>query len=195
MAFDVQPVVLEGEHVRLEPLSAKHAEGLFNCGQQADDWAWMPHGCFSDLAECQRWIDEALAAPDQLAFAIVESAGNQAVGSSRYLTIRPEHRGLEIGWTWLGRDWQGTAVNTETKLLLLQHAFETLAAIRVEFKTDARNERSQKALERIGATREGVFRNHMIVQQGHLRDSVYFSITREDWPRVKAGLLEKLGRA
>jgi RimJ/RimL family protein N-acetyltransferase len=194
MAFDVQPVVLEGEHVRLEPLSAKHAQGLFECGRQGDDWAWMPRGCFADLADCRQWIDEAQATPDQLAFAIVESAGNQAVGSTRYLSIRPEHRGLEIGWTWLGRDWQGTAVNTETKLLLLQHAFETLAAIRVEFKTDARNDRSQRALERIGATREGVFRKHMIVQQGYLRDSVYFSIIQEEWPRVRAGLLDKLGR-
>ena len=195
MTFDVHPVLLEGEHVRLEPLSAEHAQGLFNCGQQAEDWAWMPRGCFVDLSDCKQWIEEALAAPDQLAFAIVETDKGRAVGSSRYLTIRPEHRGLEIGWTWLGRDWQGTAVNTETKLLLLQNAFETLGAIRVEFKTDMRNERSQKALLRIGASREGVFRNHMIVQQGQLRDSVYFGITREDWPRVKAGLLEKLGRA
>jgi RimJ/RimL family protein N-acetyltransferase len=195
MVFDVQPVVLEGEHVRLEPLSAGHAQALFNCGQQVDDWAWMPRGCFTDLADCQRWIDEAQATPAQLAFAIVESAGNRAVGSTRYLAIRPEHRGLEIGWTWLGRDWQGTAVNTEAKLLLLQHAFESLSAIRVEFKTDARNDRSQRALERIGATREGVFRNHMIVQQGYLRDSVYFSFIQEDWPRIRSGLMEKLARS
>jgi RimJ/RimL family protein N-acetyltransferase len=195
MAFDVQSVVLEGEHVRLEPLSGKHTQDLFNCGQQMDDWAWMPRGCFTDLADCQRWIDEAQATPAQLAFAIVESAGNRAVGSTRYLAIRPEHRGLEIGWTWLGRDWQGTAVNTGAKLLLLQHAFESLSAIRVEFKTDARNDRSQRALERIGATREGVFRNHMIVQQGYLRDSVYFSIIQEDWPRIRTGLMEKLARS
>jgi RimJ/RimL family protein N-acetyltransferase len=192
--MDVQPIQLQGEHVRLEPLGPEHAQGLFNRGQQQEDWDYMPRGCFVDLADCKQWIDEALTTPGQLAFAIVETAKDRPVGSTRFLAIRPEHRGLEIGWTWLGRDWQHTQVNTETKLLLLQHAFEGLEAIRVEFKTDARNERSQKALERIGAYREGVFRNHMIVQHGYVRDSVYFSITREDWPAVQRGLLSRLGR-
>ena len=192
--MDVQPVVLQGEHVRLECLGNQHALGLFNRGQQDDDWDYMPRGCFVDLADCQQWIDEALTTPGQLPFAIVETGKNRAVGSSRYLAIRPEHRGLEIGWTWLGRDWQRTPVNTESKLLLLQHAFEMLGVLRVEFKTDARNERSQKALERIGARREGVFRKHMIVQHDFIRDSVYFSITTDDWPEVKEGLRARLGQ-
>ncbi len=194
MAFEVQAVVLNGEHVRLEPLAPGHAPGLFKCGQEAEDWAFMPRPCFVDMADCKQWIEEAIATVGQVPFAIVETGGDRPVGSTRYLNIRPEHRGLEIGWTWLGRDWQRSPVNTETKLLLLQHAFEVLGAIRVEFKTDARNERAQLALERIGAVREGVLRRHMIVQQGYLRDSVYFSVTEEEWPRVKTGLLHKLGR-
>jgi len=194
MSFEVTPVVLEGEYVRLEPLAEEHVGGLFNRGQEAEDWAYMPRSCFVDLADCRHWVSESIATPDCLPFAIVETEKGLPVGSSRYLNIRAEHRGLEIGWTWLGRDWQRTPVNTETKLLLLQHAFETLDAIRVEFKTDARNERSQKALERIGAVREGTLRHHMIVQQGYLRDSVYFSIIAAEWPGVKKALQEKLGR-
>jgi RimJ/RimL family protein N-acetyltransferase len=194
MTLNAQPVVLEGEHVRLEPLGPEHAQGLFNRGQKAEDWAYMPRGSFVDLADCKQWIEQAQAATDHLPFAIVETDKGRAVGSSRFLAIRPEHKGLEIGWTWLGRDWQRTVINTEAKLLLLQHAFDTLGAIRVEFKTDSRNERSQNALARIGAVKEGVFRNHMIVQHGHIRDSVYFSITQDDWPVVKQGLLARLGR-
>lgn len=192
MKFDVQPIVLEGQHVRLEPLAMEHAQGLYNRGQQHEDWAYMPRGGFVDQADCKHWIDEAQATSGRLAFALVERDKGRAVGSSSYLNIRAEHRGLEIGWTWLGRDWQRTAINTEAKLLLLQHAFETLGAIRVEFKTDARNERSQQALLRIGAQREGVFRKHMIVQQDFMRDSVYFSITDDDWPAVKAKLQARL---
>ena len=127
-------------------------------------------------------------------FTILENGRGRAVGSTRYLNIRPEHRSLEIGWTWLGRDWQRTALNTETKLLLLTHAFEQLGCVRVEFKTDLRNERSQKALQRMGATREGVLRNHMIVQGTYVRDSVYYSVIDQDWPAVKQQLLKLLAR-
>ena len=194
MTFSPQPVTLYGEHVRLEPLSLEHAEGLYNRGQEQDDWAFMPRPCFIDLADCQQWIEQAQGMTDHVAFAVVETGKNRAIGSTRYLAIRPEHRGLEIGWTWLGRDWQRTPVNTEAKFLLLQHAFDLLGAIRVEFKTDARNQRSQNALERIGAVREGVFRQHMVVQEGHLRDSVYFSVIDRDWPAMKTALLRKLGR-
>ncbi len=193
MSFEVRPVVLEGDYVRLEPLGEQHAAGLFNGGQQQEDWDYMPRPAFVDLADCRQWVEESIATPGCLPFAILETNKGLPVGSTRYLNIRPEHRGLEIGYTWLGRDWQRTPVNTEAKLLLLQHAFESLDAVRVEFKTDARNQRSQKALERIGAAREGILRNHMIVQEGYVRDSVYFSITGEDWPRVKKGLQEKLG--
>lgn len=184
----VKALVLSGDNLRLEPLSQDHAQGLYNRGRAAADWAYMPRSCFIDLADTRQWIDEALQAPAQLSFAIVESGKNKAVGSTRYLNIRPEHRSLEIGWTWLGQEWQRTGVNTQVKLLLLSHAFERLGCVRVEFKTDARNARSQRALERMGATREGVLRNHMIVQGDYVRDSVYFSVIDQDWLEVKARL-------
>jgi RimJ/RimL family protein N-acetyltransferase len=184
----IEPVVLTGSVVRLEPLSAEHAQGLYNRGRVKADWAHLPRGCFVDLADTRHWIDEALATPGHFPFAIVDVAKERVVGSTRYLNIRPGHRSLEIGWTWLGQEWQRTSVNTEAKLLLMSHAFERLGCVRVEFKTDARNERSQQALLRIGATREGVMRNHMIVQNNFLRDSVYFSVIEAEWPEVKVRL-------
>lgn len=188
MPLRIEPVVLEGTVVRLEPLSQDHAQDLYNRGCEKAGWAYMPRACFVDLADTRQWVEEALAATGQLPFAIVETARDRVVGSTRFLNIRPEHRSLEIGWTWLGQEWQRTAVNTETKLLLLSHAFERLGCVRVEFKTDARNERSQQALERIGAVREGVMRNHMIVQGNYVRDSVYFSVIDRDWLGVKERL-------
>ena len=184
----VEPVVLTGETLQLEPLRQEHAQGLYNRGRSAGDWSYMPRACFIDMADTRQWIDEAIAAPGQLPFAIVEKAKGKVIGSTRYLNIRPEHRSLEIGWTWLGQQWQRTAANTEAKLLLLCHAFDRLGCVRVEFKTDARNARSQRALERIGATREGVLRKHMIVQGNFARDSVYFSVIDSDWPRVRERL-------
>lgn len=188
-AVNIKPLVLEGRHLRLEPLSQAHAQGLYNRGRSAQDWVYMPRACFIDLADTRQWIDEALASPGQLPFAIIETGKGRVAGSTRYLNIRAEHRSLEIGWTWLGSEWQRTAVNTEVKLLMLRHAFDTLGCVRVEFKTDLRNERSQQALARIGATREGVLRNHMVVQGGYLRDSVYFSVIASEWPDVRAQLL------
>ncbi len=194
MTFLVEPVVLEGEHVRIEPLSQEHANGLFNRGRTEEDWDYMSRPCFVDLADCRQWIDEANNTPGQVPFAILEARQGRAVGSSRYMNIRPPHRGLEIGNSWLGRDYQGTVINTEAKLLLVQHAIETLCAVRVEFKTDGRNTRSQKALQAIGATLEGTLRDHMIVQNDFVRDSVYFSITAQDWPQVKQHLQARLAR-
>lgn len=194
MPLAVKPLVLEGEAVRLEPLSQQHAQGLYNRGRSAADWTYMPRPCFVDLADTRHWIDEALAAAQQLPFAIVETLKGKAVGSTRFLNIRAEHRTLEIGWTWLGREWQRTGLNTEVKLLLITHAFERLGCKRVEFKTDARNMRSQRALERIGAVREGVLRKHMIVQAGYSRDSVYFSVIDEDWPSVQERLFVLMNR-
>ena len=188
MFFEVKPVRLKGESVRLEPLSQDHAQGLFNRGQESADWAYMPRSCFVDMADTRQWIDEALAAPGHVPFAIVEAGKDKTIGSTRYLNIRPDHRTLEIGWTWLGREWQQTPINTQVKTLLLTHAFERLGCVRVEFKTDGRNIRSQRALERIGATREGVLRNHMIVQNDFVRDSVYFSVIDREWIEVKAVL-------
>ena len=195
MYLDVRPVRLEGKLIALEPLEQSHAQGLYNRGRESADWAYMPRGCFVDLADTRHWIDDALATPDQLPFAIVELGKNRVAGSTRFLSIRREHRSLEIGWTWLGHEWQRTGVNTEMKWLLLRHAFEQLGCLRVEFKTDARNLRSQRALERIGATREGVLRKHMIVQNDFSRDSVYFSVTDDEWSEVKARLRHLMARA
>ena len=192
MSLHVTPVVLLGKEVRLEPLGLIHAQGLYNRGRVEADWTHLPRSCFVDLADTRHWIDEALAVEGQLPFAIVETAKDKVIGSTRYLNIRSEHRSLEIGWTWLGQNWQRTAINTETKLLLLSHAFEKLGCVRVEFKTDIRNERSQRALQRIGATKEGVLRNHMIVQDEFVRDSVYFSVISSEWLDVKERL-ERLG--
>ncbi len=192
--MEVRPVVLEGARVRLEPLAQEHAQGLYSRGRHEPDWVYMPRAAFVDAADVRHWIDEACATDGRIPFAIVEKAKGRVAGSTSYLNVRPEHRSLEIGWTWLGQDFQRSAINTEAKLLLLSHAFEKLGCIRVEFKTDLRNERSQLALERIGAVREGVMRKHMIVQRGHHRDSVYFSITDEEWPEVKVRLLELSSR-
>lgn len=196
MAILMDQPVLEGRYVRLEPLSQDHVDGLFAIGQQQDDWAYLPTGAFTSRVDCAQWVEQALDfARKELhyPYVLVEPASGMLMGSTRYLNVRPRDHGLEIGYTWLGRDYQRTAVNTEAKFLLLRHAFETLGALRVELKTDARNSRSQKAIERLGAKKEGVLRRHMVVQDGYVRDSVMFSITDLEWPDVRAGLLEKLG--
>lgn len=190
MFFEVKPVTLEGNGLRVVPLAQEHAQGLFNRGQHAADWDYMARACFVDMADTRQWIDEALCASDQVPFAIVETAKGKVVGSTRYMNIRTDHKSLEIGWTWLGQEWQRTHINTDVKLLLLGHAFERLGCLRVEFKTDERNLRSQRALERIGATREGVLRKHMIVQKDFPRNSVYFSVIDSEWPEVKERLLQ-----
>lgn len=190
MFFEVKPVTLQGNGLRIEPLAQEHAQGLFNRGQHTPDWDYMARACFVDMADTRQWIDEALRASDQVPFAIVETAKGKVVGSTRYMNIRNDHKSLEIGWTWLGQEWQRTQINTDVKLLLLSHAFERLGCLRVEFKTDERNLRSQRALERIGATREGVLRKHMIVQKDFSRNSVYFSVIDSEWPEVKDRLVQ-----
>lgn len=191
----IEPVVLEGSHVRLEPLSPNHHAQLCEVG--FDDDLWRYTGSAVRTREDMRvYIETALkwhAEGTALPFAVISKAAGRAVGSSRYAAIDRANRRLEIGWTWYGRDWQRTVVNTETKYLMLRHAFETLGCIRVEFKTDALNERSRRALLRIGAREEGVFRNHMIMPGGRIRDSVYYSIIDAEWPEVKTGLENKLG--
>jgi len=141
------------------------------------------------------WVRDILArqaAGADLAFAVIHRESGRAIGATRYLEIRPEHRGLEIGGTWYATEFQRTAVNTECKYLLLKHAFEVLDCIRVQFKADARKLRSIRAIERIGAMREGVLRKHYILQDGGYRDSVYFSILDREWPKVKERLEEML---
>ena len=192
----VEPVVLEGTRVRLEPLRADHLADLELVAFDLPIWQWTIMGA-QDAAGLRRWVETALAnqeAGTERPFATIDLASGRAVGSSRYMTIVPEHRRLEIGWTWVGTAFQRTGANREAKLLQLTHAFETLGANRVEFKTHARNERSRNALAGIGATFEGVFRNHTIMPDGSLRHSAYFSVIAEEWPDVKAALVARLAR-
>lgn len=184
-------MTLTGRFVQLVPLARAHAAGLLAAAGDPDIWRYMPMGPPSDVAVIEAWIDAALAEQQrgvELPFAIIDRQRNQAIGSTRYLEIRRPHRALEIGWTWLARTSQRTPVNTECKLLLLTHAFESLGAVRVQFKTDSRNDRSRQALERIGAVQEGMLRNHMLMWDGARRDSVYFSIVDTEWRQVRAGL-------
>ena len=195
--FDPRPITLTGEHARLEPLGLHHVKDLLEAGSDKDIWVYLPVPAPANAGEMEGFVSEALelaAAGTSVPFAIMDVSGGKAVGSTRYLDIQQPHRSLEIGWTWLGSDYQRTPINTECKLLLLRHAFEDHGAIRVQLKTDALNVRSQVAIERVGAKKEGVLRNHMIVQQGRIRDSVYFSIVDSEWPEVKKNLLGRLGR-
>ena len=185
------PITLTGNYVRLEPMTEAHVPRLAAVGLDDSIWEHMLYGDVRTEEDIRRWVLDILSRPD-LPFVAIQLASGRVAGATRYLNISPEHRGLEIGGTWYGLEFRRTAVNTECKYLLLQYAFETLGCIRVQFKTDLRNERSQRAIERIGAKREGVLRNHMILPDGRLRDSVFYSIIDRDWPEVKTQLEEKL---
>ena len=195
MPMLVEPVILYGNRVRLEPLGPAHAADLFTVSQDPDIWTYMPVDPSHSLEALSTWIEAALRARaqgQQMPFAIVDALSGKVVGSTRYLSIAPQDYGIEIGWTWLAREVRRTAVNTECKYLLLRHAFESLRAIRVQLKTDSRNQRSQRAIERLGALREGVLRKQMILENGYQRDTVMYSIIAAEWPAVKSGLEEKL---
>ena len=186
----VSPVMLQGEHVRLEPLAKAHLAGLAEAGLDEELWRWIPVPVRT-VDEMAAYVETALGEQDRgvsLPFAIVEKTTGRAIGSTRYGSIDRTHHRVEIGWTWVGREWQRTAVNTEAKYLLLRHAFETLGCMRVELKTDSLNERSRAAILRIGAREEGTFRNHMITASGRIRHTVYFSIIDSEWPAVKVRL-------
>ena len=190
----VVPVTLEGLHVRLEPLAKAHLAGLAEVGLDEELWRWIPTPVRTK-DEMAAYIETALNEQERgvsLPFAIVAKATGRAIGSTRYGNIDRINRHVEIGWTWVAREWQRTAMNTEAKYLLLRHAFETLGCLRVELKTDSLNERSRAAILRIGAREEGIFRNHMITSSGRIRHSVYFSIIDSEWPAVKARLETKL---
>jgi RimJ/RimL family protein N-acetyltransferase len=183
--------VLEGEIVCLEPLARRHEERLFEAARDERVWRWMHYDAGGSRERFHAWLEDALAASSagkEAAFATVDAATGDLVGSTRYLALRPEHRGLEIGWTWLApAHWQ-TGANVEAKLLMLEHAFESLGCLRVEFKTDSRNERSRAALAALPAKFEGIFRKHMLVRGGERRDSAYYSIIDDEWPEVKVNL-------
>ena len=189
--MDIHPVTLTGRYVRLEPLSPGHAPGLWAVGDDADIWRYMPYGPIDSLNRMKWWIGEMLdrqMAGDDLPFAVVDLPSGQPIGATRYMTIERHNRSLEIGGTWYGKAHRRTPANTESKYLLLRHAFEILGCVRVQFRTDLRNEGSQKAIERLGAVREAVFRKHTLMPDDHPRSSVFYSILDDEWPEVKKRL-------
>lgn len=195
MAMMVEPVTLEGTHVRLEPLALEHVPGLCDVGLDPELWRWTL-SVVQDAAGMQAWVEAALKAQEagrEVPFATVDRATGKVAGSTRFMNIELAHRRMEIGSTWVAPAWQRTALNTEAKYLMLRHAFEKLGCMRVELKTDLLNERSQAAIARLGAKNEGIFRKHLITETGRVRDTVWFAITDAEWPEVKANLERKLG--
>ncbi len=193
--MDVKPVVFEGKHVHLEPMTEAHIPGLAQIGIGQDFWQFMLYGDMNTEEDMANWVRDILGRAEKgtdLPFVAIHLASGRVAGATRYLNIVPKDRGLEVGGTWYGLEFQRTALNTECKYLLMRHAFETLHCIRVQLKTDLRNERSQKAIDRIGAKKEGVLRNHMILPDGRVRDSVFYSILDTEWPQVKKNLEEMM---
>ena len=194
MRDDAAPRVLAGRVVRLEPLSLDHVPALCEVGLDPELWR-LTVSHVGSAADLRRYVEVALADAARgtaLPFAQIEVASGRVVGSTRLANWAREHRRIEIGWTWVARPWQRTALNTEAKLLLLTHAFGALGCERVELKTDALNVQSRRAIRRLGAVEEGTLRRHMITDGGRVRDTVYFSIVAEEWPAVRKGLLERL---
>ena len=187
----ISPVTLEGRQVRLEPLADVHMEGLMRHGDDDELWRYLTYARAHPADSVRAWSEAVRAAQakgDGLAWAIVDAVSGEAVGGTTFLDVSLADKRLEIGNTWLGKAAWRTAINTEAKLLLLTHAFETLGCNRVQLKTDARNERSQVAIARLGAVREGVLRAHMVMPDGWLRDTVMFSILAAEWPAVRTRL-------
>ncbi|MBI5932632.1 MAG: GNAT family N-acetyltransferase [Chloroflexi bacterium] len=186
--MNLTPLTLTGKFVRLEPMTEAHAPALAEIGVGQEFWHFMLYGEMKTEADMRNWVTDILSRKGDLPFVAVHLASGRVAGATRYLNVSLKDRGLEIGGTWYGLDFQRTAVNTECKYLLLKHAFETLGAIRVQLKTDARNVRSQKAIERIGAVKEGILRNHMILPDGTIRHSVFYSIVDSEWEGVRERL-------
>jgi RimJ/RimL family protein N-acetyltransferase len=192
----VTPVTLTGRRIRMEPLEERHLDDLARVASDDAVFRWITNRPMDDTA-LRAWFEQTRADADaalEVPFATIDLASGRAIGSSRYMTIAPEHRRLEIGWTWLGLAYQRSGANREAKLLQLTHAFDTLGAERVEFKTHARNVASRTALLGIGATFEGVLRHHTIMADGSNRDSAFYGVIAPEWPDVKArleGLLDR----
>jgi RimJ/RimL family protein N-acetyltransferase len=195
--MEVRPVTLEGRFVRLEPLTLAHHAALWEIAKDHELWRWTA----TDIRKPEdltAYLEHALAeqaAGRALPFATIAREANRPVGSTRFGNLEPLNRRAEIGWTWLGAAWQRTTVNTEAKLLMLTHAFETWGCIRVELKTDALNQASRAAIARLGAKEEGTMRKHMVTQTGRVRDTVYYSILDDEWPALKARLEGRLRKA
>jgi RimJ/RimL family protein N-acetyltransferase len=192
----LSPVTLPGRIVRLEPLELAHVPGLADVALDPEIWQWTLARP-TDEAGLRAWAEAAIAgreAGTELPFVTLEASTGRPIGSSRFMNIVLEHRRLEIGWTWVAKPWQRSGANREAKLLMLTHAFETLGCRRVEFKTDSLNEPSRTALLGIGAQFEGIFRNHMVMPDGRMRHSAYYSVIDEDWPAVRTSLERSLAR-
>lgn len=194
--FNPQPVTLEGPRVKLVPLAVEHAESLYETFGHPNIFRYMPLTPPESVADMRALIEKALTDAGKygdVPFAIFHEEDQRVVGSTRYIDVRKAHRGLEIGWTWVGLDYQRTFVNSECKYLLFKHAFNDLGALRVQLKTDSRNEQSQKAIARVGAKKEGTLRNHMVMPDGHIRHTVMFSVTHKEWQNdVEAALKLRL---
>lgn len=190
----IEPVTLQGDVVRLEPLTTDHVDPLLFIGLDPELWRWTSMQ-IEKRADLEKYVNDALAeqaAGVAIPFATVDATTGEVIGSTRFAAIVPQFKRAEIGWTWLSAERQRTAANTEAKYLMLTHAFETWRLRRVEFKTSTRNEKSRNALLRIGAVQEGIFRHHMTHADGSLRDTVYYSILGDEWPAVKARLRARL---
>jgi N-acetyltransferase len=188
---------LTGELVRLEPMTAEHEDGLWEASRDPETWRWLSVFQPQTREEMHDYVEGALAnqaAGTEMPFTTIRQEDDRVLGSTRYLALRPEHRSLEIGWTWLTPEAWGTGANIEAKLLMLGDAFERLDCLRVELKTDARNERSRHAMTRLPARFEGIMRKHMIVPDVGQRDSAYFSVIDDEWPAVRAALQARLER-
>jgi RimJ/RimL family protein N-acetyltransferase len=187
-----EPVTLRNEHVMLEPLTVQHARDL--CDALDDGvFEFMPmRSSVKTINEVRRYIEFHIKRPDTITFAVIDNATGRAIGSTSYLNIRCEHRGLEIGSTWITKSARGTKTNPSMKYLMLEHAFETLGTIRVDIRTDSRNKASRRAIEKLGAQFEGILRAHMIMPDKALRDTAVYSITREEWANVKQRLVTRL---
>ena len=193
--MNIQPITLTGTHVRLEPLTnantAERITELWDVANESAIWQYMPYGPIDSPARVA-WLVEELLRREQggmdLPFVIMHQPSNRAIGMTRYMTIERANRGLEIGGTWLGKTYRRTPANTEAKYLMLAHAFDNLGAIRVQMRTDLRNERSQRAIERLGLVHEGVFRKHIIMPDGYQRSSVFYSVIDDEWPVLKLRL-------
>lgn len=192
--MNLTPLILEGAHVRLEPLSESHIDGLCAVGLDPELWKWIPLQVL-DRDAMTRYVRNALADREKgiaIPFATLDRASKNIIGSTRFMNIDVQHKRLEIGATWIAKPWQRTAINTEAKYLMMRHAFESLGCNRVEWKTDSLNTQSRNAILRIGAKQEGIFRQHMVTWSGRLRDTVYFSVIAPEWPRAKAALEAKI---
>lgn len=190
----LEPVVLEAESTRLEPLSPSHKSDVARVALDPGLWRWTPTQIHTD-DDLDAYIATAMAEKKKgtcLPFAVIERSTGRAIGSTRFGNVDPQNRRVEIGWSWLGADFQRKAFNTEAKLVMLAHAFERMNSIRVELRADRLNVKSRKAIARLGAKEEGTLRSHMILPTGRRIDWVYYSILREEWPAVEARLREKL---